>query len=86
MMNQFPNPPNNRMVPLCATIDEYSIFRGKLCKVGSCLIPMSPVKKFTTDLPTPPATTMPEVLPKDKNISNNLNHVKAILISSLIEL
>ena len=64
MMKQFPNPPNNRMVPLCATIDEY----------------------FTTDLPTPPATTMPEVLPKDKNISNNLNHVKAILISSLIEL
>ena len=76
MMKQFPNPPNNRMVPLCATIDEYSIFRGKL---GSCLIPRSPLKKFTTDLPTPPATIMPEILPKDKDITNNFNHVNLFL-------
>ena len=40
-----------------------------------------PVKK-STDLPIPPATNIPEILPKNNNISNNFNNVKPILISS----
>ena len=34
----FPNPPHNKMVPNCVTIDEPRIFWGRF---GSCLIPRS---------------------------------------------
>ena len=64
----------------CATIDDAAIFLGRL---GSCLILRSPAKKSTAELPQPPATIMPEIFPGNE-ISNILNHVKLILISSLM--
>ena len=67
------------MVPLCETIDEHSIFWGK---VGSSLILRSPGKKSTAELPIPPATIMPEILPKSNN--NSINFMLNLLLFQVL--